>query len=309
MQHRAVTDRRSDGTVVASSHSALDPARVPDLTELLGQRLPLSAADLGRLLVVEGFAATPLTPVELAGAYKQLGRPVPFRLVRHRGAAVIVRPNAQAAALTVMTMAAQFVRWWGVAEVGSLIGRIRVTRPEATEEMFVRRVLAAMPQVCWLDGNGAWFSLRGLRSRLGRVVSKVFGVLGQVTRADLLSVLWKGDAPLGHPPVPVILRCLADVLHCEVGGEHVRPLPLLRAETPTPAESVLLEALRAAGGELPLARLKRDVRGQLPAWKVRHLVESSPLFVPGHPHRVRMIGPPPVAQGLGASSRSAITPW
>jgi hypothetical protein len=263
------------------------------LTDLLESQLPLSAHELGRFLVAEAFTPAPLAPAELAAAYKQLGQPPPFRVIRFRGAEIAVPPEARATAVAVTTTAAQFVRWWGVAEISSIVGRMWTTRPrgEAAEATFVRRVLAAMPQLRWLDGNLEWFSLRGLVSRLHRAVRKVFGVLGQVARADLLSVLWKGHSALGHPPAGVMIRYLTDVLDCEVDGETVRLRAPLRSAALTPGEQLLVEALREAGGELGFAELKRAVGDRLPAWKIRHLLEGSPLFVLSGPSRVRLIRP------------------
>jgi hypothetical protein len=285
------SDGDDAGSVVGAPPLPIDLARLADISRFLERRLPLPQAELGRALVADGLASRPISPDELARWYEADGRPPPFRVVRRRGAEIVTAGPAQEIASSIISTAAAFISWWGLGNVQSVTERVGALKESRPDLGTARTVLGALPQLRWLDEAREWFSLRGESNRLTMVVRKVFSVVSRIARGELVSTLLKGQLPGQRPPERVVERYLVDIADCELRGDFVHAKPGDQAAALTPGERVLVDTLRSGGGELPLTELKRTVCGELPEWKVRHLVNSSPLFVRRDHGTVRLISP------------------
>jgi hypothetical protein len=278
--------RRALDAALPRPERALRSLVLEDRTRKALERAPTSDArdaqawTVARYLGLRGFGARCL--VDLLAACEEA----------RDGAEIVAAPAApvvHGVAAAIIATATGFVSWWGLANINSLAERVRTLKATPIDAAAARRVLCGVPQLRWLDDDHEWFSLRGETTRFTLLVRKVFGVVGRIARRDLVATLLKGQPPALVPPARVVERYLTEVADCEVEGDHVRPRFPDRATALTVGERMLVDALRAGGGELPLADLRTRLGGDLPEWKVRHLVRSSPLFVRPDPRCVRLI--------------------
>jgi len=277
------------GRVEGDVSLPIDPARLEEVSRFLEAHLPLPSPELGPALQAAGLAARPVSPEEIVRSYETYGRPAPFRLVRRGGAEIATTGPAQEIASAIISTATSFISWWGMGTVQSVMARVGTLKSAPHDAGTIRRVLAGIPQLRWLDESREWFSLRSGTNRLTILVRKVFTFVSRIARGELIRTLLKGQIPGFHPPAPVLERYLADVADCRFEGEFVRPRPAEQALALTAAERVLIDALRAGGGELPMTHLKSNLRSELPPWKIRHTVDSSPLFLRSERGTVRLI--------------------
>ena len=271
--------------------TSIDLGRLDDIARLLGQLLPISGPELGPLLVEEGLASAPVTLEHLAGVYRRMDRPLPFRLVTCGGTEIAVASDNPGFAATVAATAVRLVSHWGLSTVASLVERVGVLRSAPTSRSLACRLLVALPRLRWLDGAMEWFSFVGDRSRLARGIAKVFAVADRVSMRELRVALGKGQPRAPRVPTVVLERYLSEIAGCEIesGGVRVR-VPEPRAKL-AGDEALVAKLLSRAGAQLDIGELTALASSaSLPAARVRRVIRSSPLFFRTRGHQVRLVG-------------------
>jgi hypothetical protein len=211
----------------------IDTGRLDDISRLLPSLLPMSSAELVRLLVDEGLATVDLTLEHLAEVYRGLDRQPPFRVVECGGIDIALGNDTNGFSATVVAAAVRLVSHWGLSSVASLVERVGVLRSAPTSRAFVCRVLVALPRLRWLDSTMKWFSFLGDRSRLARGIARVFAVARSVPFHELRRALGRGRARDQAVPGGVLTRYLSDVAHCQIDGDLVHRSPNLVDAAPT----------------------------------------------------------------------------
>jgi len=199
------------------------PLPLDEFSARLMRAMPLAGDQVGRLLDRDG--TTP-TVRELARAYRNAGRTVPFRVIRHAGCDVIVAPSVRNAARTVLVAATQFISWWGLTTVQQIVTRAQLRAASSVSAAFAARVLASLPKVVWLDPHREWFSFRGSSSGLLRGIRDAFAAADRVELPSLARMLAKEKTLLARLPAGVWERYLSAVAGCTIDGPWVRcPVP------------------------------------------------------------------------------------
>jgi hypothetical protein len=286
---RSITS--ADAGRIVVPFTPVDLGRLDDIARLLGRLLPIAGAELGRLLAAEGLASAPVTLDHLAGVYRRMDRPAPFRTITSGGVDIAVAADNPGFAATVAATAVRLVSHWGLSTVESIVERVGVLRSAPTNRSIVCRLLVALPRLRWLDAAMEWFSFVGDRSRLARGIAKVFAVADRVPLRELRVALGKGQPRAPHVPMAVLERYLSEIAGCEIapGGVHVRvPEPKVALAGD---EAVVAKLLSDAGAQLEIGALT-DLASSasLPAARVRRVLRSSPIFFRTRDRQVRLVG-------------------
>ncbi len=213
---RTLVDAGADSARTVVPFTPVDLGRLDDIARLLARLLPISGAELGRVLVDEGVASAPVALAHLIAVYRGLDRPIPFRMVMCGGMEIAVAADNHGFAATVTSTAVRLVSHWGLSTVDSLINRVAVLRSAPANRAFACRLLVALPRLRWLDDAMEWFSFLGDRSRLARAIAKMFAVARRVSIRDLRRALEKGRARGPELPTPVLERYLEDIAGCQI---------------------------------------------------------------------------------------------
>jgi hypothetical protein len=260
------------------------------MTALLADRLPLNERELGNLLVSDGLTLAPPPLHDLERFFRAWGRRVPFRIVRCGGMQIAVAPERHREAAAVGAAAIRMVQHWGLVGIDEVAARAETQTSKVISTETARRVVRALPRTCWLDGSDRrWFSLLGARSGALTAIGKVFAVADEVPLGELRAALVKALPAIAEVPVEAFARYVVEVARCTVAGDRAR---LARpAAVLTRPETTLLELLRAAGGSLDLATLRRRAdAASLPDTTLGRLLRLSPLVLPIGRNCVRIVG-------------------
>ena len=225
------------------------------------------------------------------GAVRPIAGAAPLRSITCGGRQLALARAPRDLAATVVATAVHMVSHWGLSTVESVIERVSVLRSAPADETVVRRLLAALPRLRWLDAARNWFSCLGDASRLARGVAQVFTVARRVPFRELRRALAKGQPRAPDVPKPVLQQYLRQIAGCQIEGALV-----VGTATVTPArladdEAVLVELLASAPSDLQVRALGAAAAAHaIPPARVDRLVRRSPLFVRTRRHHVRLIG-------------------
>jgi hypothetical protein len=195
--------------------------------------------------------------------------------------------------------AVRFVRTWGFTTVEMVAGRFRPARASTqTRTSMVRRALAHLPELRWLEPTCEWFTLLDCESPATATADKIAAVADALDRDELYAALDKKHTFRDVPPV--------------VGQAYVSAL-LTRPRIPAEAtlarlpreERALIGLLRDAGGASETELLRRQAEAlSLDAATVRRTLQSSPLFLRAARGVYRLAGAP-----LGPTAPGTADPW
>jgi hypothetical protein len=264
--------------------------RTEELGAILREHLPARAAELGDLLVTSGLTTSPPAVDDLARAFRDRGLPVPFRLVRRLGGAMLVEPGTLAAAAALLDAAAHLIVHWGICTLDSVVERARSLSAREVSPRVAARVLDALPRLRWLDGSSEWFSFAGASGRAGLAIRKIFDVVEVVPVDELAAALGKRLKVLATTPKAAFEAYLVKVAHCEITDGRVRagagfvPAPL------DGSERTIVALIRHAGGALTARRLRAlAAAAGVKLAALRHFVRTSPLVI-AERGRLRLVG-------------------
>jgi len=207
----ASRDRGNDGA----------PLPLDELSARLMRTMPFGGDQVAALL---GSGGAP-TVRELARVYRDAGRTLPFRVIRHGGCEVVVAPSVRNVAKTVLVAATQFISWWGLTTVQQIATRAQLRAASSVNAVFAGRVLASFPKIVWLDQGKEWFSFRGNSSALLRAIRKAFAAADRVDLPSLGRALMREKALLAKLPAGVWERYLAVIAGCTIDGSWVQRQP------------------------------------------------------------------------------------
>ena len=266
--------------------------RTDELTTLLRVHLPASAADLGDLLVTSGITTSPPPVDDLARAFRDRGLPVPFRLVRRLGGAMLVEPGSLASAEALLDAAAHLIFHWGICTLETVVQRARSFSARELSPRVAARLLAGLPRVRWLDESSEWFSFAGCAGRVGVTLRKIFNAVDLVPLAELATALGKRVKVLATTPRATIEAYLVRVAGCEITDGHVRAGASLVPIALDGSERTIVTLIRRAGGELTARRLRAlATAAGVKLAALRYFVRTSPLVI-AERGRLRLVGVP-----------------
>jgi hypothetical protein len=176
----------------------------------------------------------------------------------------------------IRSIAERFVRTWSFTTVEMVAGRFRPARPSTqTRTSIVRRALAVMPELRWLDPACEWFSLLDCASPATATLDKIAALAGAqgIDREELSAALDKRHTFRDVPHV-VIQSYLSTLL--------ARPRATTDAALArfSDEERTLVALLDAAGGSLDTESLRHQAAAfGLDAATVLRTLQASPLFL------------------------------
>ena len=197
----------------------------------------------------------------------------------------------------VAACAARFVRTWGFTTVEMVAGRFRPSRTSTqTRTSMVRRALAHLPELRWLEPTCEWFTLLDCESPATATADKIAAVANALDGDELYAALDKKHTFRDVPPV---------VAQAYVSSLLTRPrVPAEATLARLPREErALIGLLLDAGGASDTELLRRRAAAlSLDAATVRRTLQSSPLFLRAARGVYRLAGAPlgptaPVAGG------------
>jgi hypothetical protein len=198
----------------------------------------------------------------------------------------------------IRSVAERFVRTWSFTTVEMVAGRFRPTRTSTqTRTSIVRRALALMPELRWLDPACEWFSLLDCASPGTATLDKIGSLAGaqRIDREELFAALDKRHTFRDVPHV-VIQSYLSTLL--------ARPRTFadgFLARLPR-EERALVEILRAAGGASDTEALRQHAAAlSIDAATVMRLLQTSPLFLREGRGIYRLVGASLVAPAQPSS--------
>lgn len=262
---------------------------------VIDRLLPLIAKEphwtVGRYLQIPSFGARCLVDLlaaceEADAAPNQTSTPV-----AEAGPLSLAAAGNRGFASTVTATAARLVSFWGLATVQSVIERVRVLKSFDTSKAMVCRLLVALPQLRWLDGEMEWFSFTGDGSGLARAVGKVFAVCDRISLAELRRALDKGRPRADRVPRGVLERYLSEIAGVEIDGRWLWRRAPEPAAPLTRDEATLVELLDRAGGGADVRSLRASATARdIPAETVQAMFRDSPLFLRVTRLRIRLVG-------------------
>jgi hypothetical protein len=198
----------------------------------------------------------------------------------------------------IRSVAERFVRTWSFTTVEMVAGRFRPSRPSTqTRTSIVRRALALMPELRWLDPACEWFSLLDCASPATATLDKIVSIFGPIDREELFAALDKRHTFRDVPHV---------VVQSYVSALLARP----RATTAAAGarlsneEHTLVALLDAAGGSLDTETLRHQAAARgFDAATVMRALQASPLFLRSGRGLYRLVSVPSARGEVAPSPR------
>ena len=216
------------------------------------------------------------------------------------------RPEALAPSdeRAIRSVAERFVRTWSFTTVEMVAGRFRPSRPSTrTRTSLVRRALALMPDLCWLDPTCEWFSLLDCASPATATLDKIESLAGaqRLDREELFAALDKRHTFRDVPHV--VVQSYLSALLARPRAATATALARLSDE-----ERTLVALLNSAGGSLDTETLRHQAAARgFDAATVMRALQASPLFLRSGRGLYRLVSVPFARTEVAPSPRQEAT--
>lgn len=267
------------------------------------ERLPLGLDQMRAVLASDGCAADCRELRDVLDYYRARAARAPFQIVRFGGMEIAVAPAQARLAAHVAAAAVRMVEHWGIVNRRALTERAEVIATASVPELFVEKIVTALPATVWLDGPAReWFSFKGKQrdSGLGQALDKIIALDRAIFVPELREALAKAVAAVNDLPLAAFERYLVEVGGCVIDGGRVsRPGPLATTAMSKP-EAALVGILGVAGGRLdPSSLRRRAAEAGLSAATLTRLLRFSPLVARTQSDEIRLVGVPSRAASAG----------
>jgi hypothetical protein len=245
---------------------------------LIARHLPISERRVNEELAACGAQAT-FDLRELVRSTIGRGQIAPFHVLEIGGARLALRLSQLSAARATYRVAVRSIRSWGAATIASLATLIDDPPGSESPESFVEQVLVDVPTFRWIDRSNGWFWFVGRPNPLLDDLRKILSVTSRLPLPRLWRALF--HVRRGGAPAPETLgRICGEIPGARVtAGELIFDGRFDRSHHLTETENRLVATLEAAGGSLPLAKLRRSIQGGGRSWTpASRSVQASPLF-------------------------------
>ena len=232
--------------------------------EFVASRLPASADEIERELIVREFTRGPFRLEGLVKVAQLFGKETPFSVVKIGKLRVAAIPRMNEFTTLTIRYARGSIASWGAMTVADVVARVAErTRSQISSET-ITSVLSSQADFRWLDEPSGWFWLASVpRNRLLNQIRKILSVSGRIGVSELREGVGRHYRTKGFaPPRRVLLALCGQIPEYRLEGETVVASSQLSWErVVSKTEQIMVKVLKEHGPIMRRSKLEELCAG------------------------------------------------